>query len=111
MATLFWYLLILLPVLTLATLHEYVVYPSDRRDTRACSLTNRTLFSMGEVVQVTSYASALRGVTEFWLVKADSTDIHTIRGVVGVRTFNTQTTLSLSRNFCSAEFERRSGTF
>lgn len=92
MAVLLWSLSTL-PLLTLAIVREYVIYPADRRDKVACSHTTRALSSIGEVVQMTSYTSALRGVTEFWLVKADSTAELTIRGTVGVR--NTRAFLTI----------------
>ena len=81
----FLWLLSNLPFLTLAMLQEYVVYPVERRDQAACAHTNRIISSMVEVVEVTSFHSVLRGVTEFWLVKADSSDRPTIRSIAGVR--------------------------
>lgn len=72
-----------IPLLAQAAFREFVVYPKDRRDAAACSITNRTLFSKG-FGRVQSYSSPKRGVTEFWLVEADLPLRAVTEGVPGV---------------------------
>ncbi|KAL8778971.1 MAG: hypothetical protein Q9213_007156 [Squamulea squamosa] len=72
-----------IPLLAQAALREFVVYPRDRLNTTACRNTNRTLFSKG-FERVQSYSSPRRGVTEFWLVEADSDPTAVTEGVPDV---------------------------
>lgn len=62
---------------------EYVIFPVDRKNLRQCSDTNRILESLG-LGRVKRYDSAIREVTEFWLVEADPKQLPFVRRMQGV---------------------------
>ena len=82
------YLLSFLPLPALSSLLNLVVLPINRKDQAACAHTDRILSSMVEVVEVKRYGSDFLHITQFWSVKADSSNLQTIRNVPGVRGIN-----------------------
>lgn len=78
-------LLATLPVLITAA-QQYLVYPSDRRNSIACFNIDRQLRALGKAY-VRVYHSADRSVTDFWLLESVGSvpfpivDIEKIQGV------------------------------